>query len=112
MLTRQFEVDSFYATEQEADVHGIAYGQRIIDGKVEDHSVVEMKRPIVVRRRDNGYSSAPRLRRRRPSKGRASCSTSRRVGAASRVLATYFSWLFFESQSLNACGWGRFLRRC
>lgn len=33
--TRQFSVDSLYATEQEVDIHGIAYGQRLIDGKVE-----------------------------------------------------------------------------
>lgn len=43
VLIRQFDVDSLYATEQEADIHGIAYGQRIIDGKVEGQSVVDMK---------------------------------------------------------------------
>ena len=41
--TRQFAVDSLYATEQEADIHGIAYGQRLIDGKVEGQSVMDMK---------------------------------------------------------------------
>ena len=30
-------------TEQEADVHGITYGQRLIDGKVEGQSVMDMK---------------------------------------------------------------------
>jgi len=43
VLTRQFAVDSIYATEQEADIHGIAYGQRLIDGKVDGQSVMDMK---------------------------------------------------------------------
>ena len=43
VLLRQFDVNSLYATEQEADIHGIAYGQRIIDGKVEGQSVGDMK---------------------------------------------------------------------
>ena len=43
VLTRQFDVDSIYATEQEADIHGIAYGQRLIDGKVDGQSVMDMK---------------------------------------------------------------------
>jgi hypothetical protein len=30
-------------TEQEADIHGITFGQRLIDGKVEGHSIAEMK---------------------------------------------------------------------
>jgi hypothetical protein len=41
--TRQFSVESLYASEQEADIHGIAYGQRLIDGKVEGQSVMDMK---------------------------------------------------------------------
>jgi hypothetical protein len=41
--TRKFTSDVLYATEQEADVHGIAYGQRVIDGKVEGQSVADMK---------------------------------------------------------------------
>ncbi|MEP6959137.1 MAG: PilZ domain-containing protein [Nitrospirota bacterium] len=41
--TRQFSVDSMYATKEEADIHGIAYGQRLIDGKVEGQSVMDMK---------------------------------------------------------------------
>ena len=41
--TRQFSVESMYASEQEADIHGIAYGQRLIDGKVEGQSVMDMK---------------------------------------------------------------------
>jgi hypothetical protein len=41
--TRQFSVESLYASEYEADIHGIAYGQRLIDGKVEGQSVMDMK---------------------------------------------------------------------
>ncbi len=52
--TREFSADVLYATEQEADIHGIAFGQRLIDGKVEGRSVVDMK---VVDRR-----ATPRLR--------------------------------------------------
>lgn len=40
---REFSVDVLYATEQEADIHGIAFGQRLIDGKVEGQSVMDMK---------------------------------------------------------------------
>ncbi|MEO7862378.1 MAG: DUF6566 family protein [Nitrospirales bacterium] len=43
VLVRHFDVENLYATEQEADIHGIAYGQRIIDGKVEGRSVRDMK---------------------------------------------------------------------
>ncbi len=35
--------DVLYATEQEADIHGIAFGQRLIDGKIEGQSVMDMK---------------------------------------------------------------------
>ena len=41
--TRTFPADGLYATEQEADLHGITFGQRLIDGKVEGRSVVDMK---------------------------------------------------------------------
>jgi hypothetical protein len=41
--TREFSADVLYATEQEADIHGIAFGQRLIDGKVEGQSVMDMK---------------------------------------------------------------------
>lgn len=43
VLTHQFTVESLYATEQESDIHGIAYGQRLIDGKVDGQSVMGMK---------------------------------------------------------------------
>ena len=41
--TRTFSPEGMYATEQEADIHGITFGQRLIDGKVESRSVVDMK---------------------------------------------------------------------
>ncbi len=39
---REFSTDVVYATEQEADIHGITFGQRLIDGKVEGRSVMDM----------------------------------------------------------------------
>ncbi len=41
--TREFSSDVVYATKQEADTHGIAFGQRLIDGKVKGQSVMDMK---------------------------------------------------------------------
>jgi len=41
--TREFSADVVYATEQEADIHGITYGQRLIDGKVDGQSVMDLK---------------------------------------------------------------------
>jgi hypothetical protein len=41
--TREFSAEVVYATEQEADIHGIAFGQRLIDGKVDGQSVMDMK---------------------------------------------------------------------
>ena len=42
--SREFSsFDVLYATEQEADIHGITFGQRLIDGKVEGQSVTDMK---------------------------------------------------------------------
>ncbi len=41
--TRAFPVDGLYATEEEADLHGITYGQRLIDGKVDGQSIDDMK---------------------------------------------------------------------
>ena len=40
---REFSSDVLYATEQEADIHGITFGQRLIDGKVAGQSVTDMK---------------------------------------------------------------------
>ena len=40
---REFSADVMYATQQEADLHGIAFGQRLIDGKVIGRSVADMK---------------------------------------------------------------------
>ena len=41
--SREFSSDVLYATEQEADIHGTTFGQRLIDGKVEDQSIMDMK---------------------------------------------------------------------
>ncbi len=41
--TREFSSDVVYVTEQEADIHGITFGQRLIDEKVEARSVMDMK---------------------------------------------------------------------
>jgi hypothetical protein len=41
--SREFSSNIVYATEQEADIHGIAFGQRLIDEKVEGRSVMDMK---------------------------------------------------------------------
>jgi len=41
--TREFSSDVLYATEQEADIHGTTFGQRLTDGKVESQSVMDLK---------------------------------------------------------------------
>lgn len=41
--TSEFPAESLYASEQEADIHGIAFGQRVVDGKVEALSVMDLK---------------------------------------------------------------------
>jgi PilZ domain len=41
--TRTFSADGMYATEQEADLHGMTYGQRLIDGRINGQSVDDMK---------------------------------------------------------------------
>ena len=41
--TREFSSEGLYATESEAEIHGITFGQRLIDGKVEGRSVRDMK---------------------------------------------------------------------
>jgi len=41
--TREFSSEVLYTTEQEADVHGITFGQRVIDGKVDGRTVWDMK---------------------------------------------------------------------
>lgn len=40
---RQFSGEVLYATEQEADIHGLAFGQRLIDGKIPGRSVIDLK---------------------------------------------------------------------
>lgn len=65
--TREFASDTLYASEQEADIHGIAFGQRVIDGKVDGWTVWDMKsqdRRITPRFRvqfRTTFSSAPML---------------------------------------------------
>lgn len=41
--SREFSSEVLYTTEQEADTHGITFGQRLIDGKVEGRTVKDMK---------------------------------------------------------------------
>jgi len=41
--TREFSADGVYASEQEADIHGITFAQRLIEGKVDGRSVMDMK---------------------------------------------------------------------
>jgi hypothetical protein len=41
--SREFSSEVLYKTEQEADINGITFGQRLIDGKVEGRSVKDMK---------------------------------------------------------------------
>jgi hypothetical protein len=52
--TRKFASEVLYATEQEAHIRGIAFGQRVIDDKVEGQSVADMK--------GTNRRSKPRLR--------------------------------------------------
>jgi hypothetical protein len=39
VTARPFSADNTYRTETEADLHGIVYGQRIMDGTVQGFSV-------------------------------------------------------------------------
>jgi hypothetical protein len=41
--SREFSSEVLYKTEGEAGIHGIAFGQRLIDGKVAGRSVADMK---------------------------------------------------------------------
>ncbi|MBC7838352.1 MAG: PilZ domain-containing protein [Nitrospiraceae bacterium] len=41
--TSNFPAQVLYTSEQEADIHGITFGQRVIDGKVEGLSVMDLK---------------------------------------------------------------------
>jgi hypothetical protein len=43
MKPREFFSEAFYMTEHEADIHGIAFGQDLIDGKLDGLSVTDMK---------------------------------------------------------------------
>lgn len=57
--TREFSSDAVYATEQEAEIHGIAFGQRIIDGKVEGQFGIEVN-PSNRRAMPPGQRHSPR----------------------------------------------------
>ena len=70
-----------YKTEQEADIHGIAFGQRLIDGSMEGRSVTDMKttdRRMTPRLQ---VRSARRSRMPRRWKGKASCSICQQADA-------------------------------
>jgi hypothetical protein len=41
--TREFSSEVLYATEHEADIHGITFGQHVIEGKVQGQSVMDLK---------------------------------------------------------------------
>jgi hypothetical protein len=41
--SREFSSEILYMTEQEADLHGVTFGEYLIDGKVEGRSVADMK---------------------------------------------------------------------
>jgi hypothetical protein len=41
--TRELSSAVLYATEHEADIHGITFGQHVIEGKVQSQSVVDLK---------------------------------------------------------------------
>ena len=43
--TGEFSAGGLYATEDEADTHGITFGQQIIEGKVPGQSVTALKTP-------------------------------------------------------------------
>jgi hypothetical protein len=43
MQSREFSSEVLYMTEQDAGIHGITFGQRLIDGKVEGRSVADLK---------------------------------------------------------------------
>ena len=43
MKPRTFSSEVLYATKQEAELQGIDFGQRIIEGNVDGHSVANMK---------------------------------------------------------------------
>lgn len=43
--TGEFLANGLYATEQEADIHGMTFGQHIIEGKVPGQSVMDLKTP-------------------------------------------------------------------
>ena len=65
--SREFSSTVLYLTEREADIQGIAFGQRLIDGKVTGRSVADMKMtdrratPRLRMRFSTTFSDAPKL---------------------------------------------------
>ena len=72
--TREFSSEVLYATEQEADIHGTTFGQRLIDEKVEGQSIMEM--------RTEDRRAMPRLR----VQFRTTFSTSSKLEGAGNML--------------------------
>jgi hypothetical protein len=72
--TREFSSEVLYATEQEADIHGTTFGQRLIDGKVEGQSVQDM--------RTEDRRATPRLR----AQFRTTFSTSSKLEGTGNIL--------------------------
>jgi hypothetical protein len=56
--TREFSSMVLYGTEQEADIHGVTFGQHLIDGKVEGQSVRDLKMDM----KTDDRRKMPRLR--------------------------------------------------
>jgi hypothetical protein len=72
--TREFSSEILYATEQEAEIHGIAFGQRLIDGKLIGSSVADMK------------TTDRRVTPRLPVRFRTTFSDFRRLGGVGAML--------------------------
>jgi hypothetical protein len=72
--TREFSSEVLYATEQEADIHGTTFGQRLIDEKVEGQSIMDM--------RTEDRRAMPRLR----VQFRTTFSTSSKLEGAGNML--------------------------
>jgi hypothetical protein len=96
--TREFSSEVLYATEQEADIHGATFGQRLIDGKVEGQSVMEM--------RTEERRAMPRLR----VQFRTTFSDSTKLEGAGIVLDLSTGGCRIESPSIMVPGFSLELR--
>jgi hypothetical protein len=74
---RTFSSEVLCATEQEAELQGIDFGQRIIDGKVEGLSVAYMKM--------ENRRTTPRFQIPGRQRGQVSCSISLPAGVSWKV---------------------------